>query len=658
MKNGIVAALLAVLVIVGTILPLSGQSARTVDYQRDVQPILKTNCYGCHGPEQQMNGFRLDRRADALRGGSQTVIGPGNAEGSRLYHRLVDKTVGTPMPPSGPLPADQIRILKAWIDEGLQWPDELSGEITIPPIDSAADALAAAIRQGGRTNIDRAFSASPHAATGRAAGGSTTLMYAALYGDAALVGRLLAAGADPNQSNVAGATALMWAIPHVDRMQALIKAGARVDARSEEGRTPLLIAAGIVGAGPALRLLLDNGAKPSAAVAGDLTPLREAARVDDSDMFQMLLDHGADPRTLGADTLRINCFRCAVAAGVGAGGPLGRQQPQDTGLRPTLSPQKRAVPVTVRSVTDQSIHEAVDRSLPLLQRISEPFIKKTGCVSCHHDSLVAMAVSDARRNGYRVDEQADHVLRSTTATYLESWRERTLQNRGIAGQQDTINYLLVGLAASGHPADEATDAQSLWLLRRQAQDGRWPAWALRPPIESNDVEVTAMSMRALQLYPPRMNLADAARAVTRAATWLSNAEAATTEERSFKVLGLVWGNQSAAAIRRAADDLRALQSPAGGWSQESSLPADAYATGEALVALQASGVTTADPAVRKGIEFLVHSQLQDGSWFVQSRSVPIQAYFESGFPHGGDQWISAAATAWAVSALSPARIVK
>jgi hypothetical protein len=85
------------------------------------------------------------------------------------------------------------------------------------------------------------------------------------------------------------------------------------------------------------------------------------------------------------------------------------------------------------------------------------------------------------------------------------------------------------------------------------------------------------------------------------------------------------------------------------------MDADAYATGEALVALQESGLTMSDPAVRRGVEYLVRSQLQDGSWYVASRSVPIQAYFESGFPHGADQWISAAATAWAVTALAPAR---
>ena len=59
-----------------------------------------------------------------------------------------------------------------------------------------------------------------------------------------------------------------------------------------------------------------------------------------------------------------------------------------------------------------------------------------------------------------------------------------------------------------------------------------------------------------------------------------------------------------------------------------------------------------DPAVRRGVEFLLRTQLQDGSWYVKSRAVPIQAYFESGFPHGADQWISAAGTAWAVRALA------
>ena len=105
-----------------------------------------------------------------------------------------------------------------------------------------------------------------------------------------------------------------------------------------------------------------------------------------------------------------------------------------------------------------------------------------------------MAGPIIRRHGFRVDEQAVSASRTRIATYLESWRERTLQNVPIAGSQDTINYLLVGLSADGHPSDQATDAQALFLMRRQAADGRWPVQTLRPPIESNDIEVTAHSM--------------------------------------------------------------------------------------------------------------------------------------------------------------------
>src|SRR5437899_3853446 len=111
-----------------TVTVAARQPPAAVDFQRDVQPILRDHCVSCHGPEMQMNGLRLDRRADALRGGTQSDIGPGNADGSRLYHRLVGTSVGPQMPPGGPLSDEQIEIIKQWIDEGAAWPDEASGE--------------------------------------------------------------------------------------------------------------------------------------------------------------------------------------------------------------------------------------------------------------------------------------------------------------------------------------------------------------------------------------------------------------------------------------------------------------------------------------------------------------------------------------------------
>ncbi|HYL99587.1 MAG TPA: hypothetical protein VEZ90_11585 [Blastocatellia bacterium] len=76
-----------------------------------------------------------------------------------------------------------------------------------------------------------------------------------------------------------------------------------------------------------------------------------------------------------------------------------------------------------------------------------------------------------------------------------------------------------------------------------------------------------------------------------------------------------------------------------------SLASDAYATGQALVALRQSGVLRAeDPASKRGIQFLLKTQLEDGSWYIGSRVILLQPYFEGAFPHGRDHWISAAGT--------------
>src|SRR6266511_4422057 len=96
------------------------QTPARVDFGRDVQPILRQQCYGCHGPSQQMNGFRLDRRKDAMRGGTVNpgIIRPGNADASFLMARITGALAGPQMPPTGALKPEQIATIKAWMDQG------------------------------------------------------------------------------------------------------------------------------------------------------------------------------------------------------------------------------------------------------------------------------------------------------------------------------------------------------------------------------------------------------------------------------------------------------------------------------------------------------------------------------------------------------------
>jgi squalene cyclase len=213
---------------------------------------------------------------------------------------------------------------------------------------------------------------------------------------------------------------------------------------------------------------------------------------------------------------------------------------------------------------------------------------------------------------------------------------------------------LLGLAAENWPPDPATDAMARYLKFRQSANGAWPTFGGRPPIESSDIQGTATALRAIQVYMPKVQRTEYDKSVQLAAEWLAQAQPKSTEDRAFQLFGLIWAGGNQEIVRKAAGDLLKEQRSDGGWAQTSSLPSDAYATGQALVALKEAGVVTpADATYNRGARFLMNTQGEDGSWYVRSRSIPFQPYFESGFPYGPDQFISAAATNWATMALLP-----
>ena len=131
-----------------------------------------------------------------------------------------------------------------------------------------------------------------------------------------------------------------------------------------------------------------------------------------------------------------------------------------------------------------------------------------------------------------------------------------------------------------------------------------------------------------------------------------------TEDRVFRLLGLKEARAGEKEIAAAAWELISTQHADGGWSQLDGGTSDPYATGSALVALHEAGGLKADSAAYKaGLAFLIRTQLPDGTWKVKSRSKPFQPYYESGFPHAKDQFISISASGWATAALDLCREV-
>ena len=226
-----------------------------------------------------------------------------------------------------------------------------------------------------------------------------------------------------------------------------------------------------------------------------------------------------------------------------------------------------------------------------------------------------MTMVAARAKGVQVNEHIARAQligspRSSRKTANARWR-----TSGIPGGIDTVSYILLGLAAEKYPSDSITDVWARYVKNNQSPDGRWQCASLRPPLEASDFQVTAASIRSVRTYGPRSQRTEYDKAVERAVRWLEQAQPISTEDHAFKILGLIWGGGSDAAIRKTAHALVALQQPDGGWGQRSSLASDAYATGQALMALRESRAVAVDnSAYRRGIQFLLGSQLEDGSW--------------------------------------------
>jgi ankyrin repeat protein/mono/diheme cytochrome c family protein len=470
------------------------------------------------------------------------------------------------------------------------------------------------------------------------AGIRTPLMWAAYRNDVRMARLLLGRGADPNRSTYFGSplSQACWN-DGFEVAELLIDRGASVNARDAVADfTPLHWAAGDETLRPHLvKLLLASGADPNAVGGERVGALGLAPQT---------------PRLIAERRGRTAIVDALVAAGA-------KEQPQPE----KVATPKRPLP---DEPDDSTIITSAEKALAALQttaaRSREAFLRhvsKQDCVSCHQQYLPMAAVGHARNRSIRIDREAAREQIETIVNLTDPYskRERVAQALFHPDPAHTFGYQMFGFVAERVPPGALTDAEVHHLVTIQETDGRWINNIPRPPMMSNDVTATALSIHAIKYYGWRGREEEFAASIEHARRWLWGVKAETNEEATFQLLGLRWAGEPAEKLTFLAGLLRQEQRKDGGWAQLPTLESDAYATGEALYALaQVVKYPMTDPAWRRGLRFLLERQEDDGTWHVARRAFPFQPTMNSGFPHHRDSWISAAATSWAVMALAQA----
>ena len=298
------------------------------------------------------------------------------------------------------------------------------------------------------------------------------------------------------------------------------------------------------------------------------------------------------------------------------------------------------------------LRAAINKAIPPVEKGSAGSAEHNTCFTCHSQAVPVVALAAVKQHGFAIDEDNFAKQLRHAANHLERGRKNYLEGKGQGGRVVTAGYALWALAAGDEKPNETTAAATSYLLTHQSKANHWRRESKRPPSSGSDFTNTYLAMRGLAEFGTDEQKPRIEERTKQVQQWLLEARSRDTEDRVFRLRTLMHVDVDEATFQQAIDQLIDTQHEDGGWAQLEDMESDAYATGTVLVALLQAGKLPHDHGVvQRGIRYLLDEQLEDGTWHVVTRAKGFQPYFESGFPHGKDQFISTAASAWSMLAL-------
>ena len=310
--------------------------------------------------------------------------------------------------------------------------------------------------------------------------------------------------------------------------------------------------------------------------------------------------------------------------------------------------------------SNEQILRAIHQANDLLNMSEQAWVDKAYCYNCHHEAIKFRLDRLATEHGIAVDRAAANTnLRKTLD--LKSIEaigslDYAVQGTYFVDAPIVDGIQLTSLHDLGVPGNLYLAAYAKRVERLQTPAGYWVTSDRRPPESESYFSATAYAIEAIRDYLPTRIAVEKREVIARAKQWLLTAAPRGTEDESMQLFGLKSSDASQKEIEPIARRLIKEQREDGGWAQIPTRDSDAYATGQALVALNEAGaLSVKDPVYRRGVVYLLQTQAKDGSWHVKTRLVaPVELSpppFDFKFPYDDDYVISVFGTEWATQAL-------
>ncbi|HET9267267.1 MAG TPA: VWA domain-containing protein, partial [Vicinamibacterales bacterium] len=253
-----------------------------------------------------------------------------------------------------------------------------------------------------------------------------------------------------------------------------------------------------------------------------------------------------------------------------------------------------------------SPRDAAQRGLEWLQQAAVNWNDYNNCFGCHVQGQVLMGQAVALKNGYRISVPAYRLLADSARA---------------SGWDTPAGWAYVGMALesanaiAGAKSDPAMLKALDNLVRVQSKDGAFREEKLHLPIIQGPIDVTGNALVGLDWAAAHGGKPTLKPAASRALAWMTAANPVTTQDKVFKIITLArFAPDKGPAAWALVDKLASEQQADGGWKETADMDgSNAFATGQVLYAYQQAGVSVMSPTFRRGVDYLLKTQVNDSS---------------------------------------------